>query len=185
MKICDHCGASNEDSTRFCTTCGAKFPERAQAYTPTPDPEPEPVQATSPEPFNVETPSYSQAYQQPYQQSYQGSYQNNYSYGDQRSYSGLAVAGFVTSLVSLLCCGITSFIGLILSIAGAVSASKKEKKGMGLAIAGIIISALFTFFWVFSLVVSSGAIKSAIDNTDDADIEQFLDALEDELNEEA
>ncbi|MBR5386363.1 MAG: hypothetical protein IK142_02135 [Clostridiales bacterium] len=35
MKYCEHCGSASEDNIRFCSTCGAKFPEQ----------EPEPVAA--------------------------------------------------------------------------------------------------------------------------------------------
>ena len=63
--------------------------------------------------------------------------------GTAKNSNGLAIAGFVISLVSILCCGSTSTIGLILSIIGLVNANKDpEKTGKGLAIAGIIISAI-------------------------------------------
>ena len=57
--------------------------------------------------------------------------------------NGVAVAGFVTSLVFSLCfCGIFSWLSLILSIIGLSKAKDYEGKGKGFAIAGIIISAL-------------------------------------------
>ena len=57
--------------------------------------------------------------------------------------NGLAVAGFVISIVSpILCCGSLSTISLILSIVGLVTVNKNGQKGKGLAIAGIIISAI-------------------------------------------
>ena len=57
--------------------------------------------------------------------------------------NGLAIAGFVLSLVSLVCCGATSLLGLIFSIIGLVQAKKYNGNGKGLAIAGIIISCIF------------------------------------------
>ena len=55
--------------------------------------------------------------------------------------NGMAVAGFVTSLVSGLCfCGIFSWLSLIFSIIGV--SKDCEGKGKGLAIAGIVISAI-------------------------------------------
>ena len=57
--------------------------------------------------------------------------------------NGMATAGFVVSLVSsLLCCGSFNLISLILSIVGLVKSKDVGGKGKGLAIAGIIISAL-------------------------------------------
>ena len=57
--------------------------------------------------------------------------------------NGLAIAGFVVSLVStFLCCGSLNVVSLILSIIGAVKAKDYGGSGKGLAIAGIIISAI-------------------------------------------
>lgn len=54
----------------------------------------------------------------------------------------LAITGFVISLVSLLCCGGTSWLGLIFSIIGLIESKKKNNKGKGLAVAGIVISTI-------------------------------------------
>lgn len=62
--------------------------------------------------------------------------------------NGLAIAGFVISLVSLLCCGGTSWLGLIFSIIGLVESKKKNGSGKGLAIAGIIISVILLFLLI-------------------------------------
>ena len=56
--------------------------------------------------------------------------------------NGIAVAGFVLSLISLLCCGFLSVLGLIFSIIGLVNAPKVGGKGKGLSIAGIIMSSI-------------------------------------------
>lgn len=56
--------------------------------------------------------------------------------------SGLCIAGFVVSLISIPLIGIPAIIGLILSICGLGATNKKNLKGKGLAIAGIIISIL-------------------------------------------
>lgn len=73
--------------------------------------------------------------------------------------NGMAVAGFVVSLVSLLlCCGGFSWLSLIFSIVGAVKAKEKNGKGKGLAIAGIIISAIALLFGI--LLTVTGTIAS-------------------------
>lgn len=57
--------------------------------------------------------------------------------------NGFAIAGFIVSLVStFLCCGSLNTISLILSIVGLVKAKDYNGAGKGLAIAGIIISAI-------------------------------------------
>ena len=57
--------------------------------------------------------------------------------------NGLAIAGFVTTLVStLLCCGMFNLVGLLLSIVGLVQAQNYDGNGKGLAIAGIVIAAV-------------------------------------------
>ena len=62
--------------------------------------------------------------------------------------NGFAVAGFVISLVSILCCGGTSILGLIFSIIGLITANKNEGNGKGLSIAGIVISAIMLVFLI-------------------------------------
>ena len=71
---------------------------------------------------------------------------------------GFAVAGFVLSLLSILCCGGTSFLGLIFSIVGLVNCNKTGRDGKGLAITGIVLSAiiliLIVLFYVLGIISS-------------------------------
>lgn len=162
MRNCDHCGSLNPDNTKFCSNCGAALPEIV----------------SEPAPHYVSTPDNGgYTYDQPV-----NSYNTSYN-TDNRTVSALAVTGFVISLVSIFCCGLTAVIGLIFSIAGLIAASKKEKKGMGLAIAGLIINGLLTLFIAFSLIVSWAAISAAWDAAEDGDYEEFLEALQSELDE--
>lgn len=77
--------------------------------------------------------------------------------------NGMAIGGFVLSCVSILMCGgIASIIGLILSIVGLSQIGKNGEKGKGLAIAGIIISSiLFVFGIIFTiaLIVTGGIME--------------------------
>ena len=81
--------------------------------------------------------------------------------------NGLAIAGFVVSLVStFLCCGAFNVVGLVLSIVGLVKAKDYDGNGKGMAIAGIIICAVVM---VLSIIVSiilaiSGTTYSEIVN---------------------
>lgn len=73
----------------------------------------------------------------------------------------ISIAGFVCSLVGLLSCGLTSLVGLILSIVG-LSSSKKRGEKDGLALAGIIISAIslvIIFIVIIGLVASYSSSK--------------------------
>ena len=74
--------------------------------------------------------------------------------------SSLSTAGFVCSLCGFITCGITSIIGLILSIIG-LSNSKKEGRSDGLAIAGIIISLLPLVFRILILALGGAASSSS------------------------
>ncbi len=71
--------------------------------------------------------------------------------------NGMAIAGFVVSLVSLfLCCGCISIVGLILSCIGLKRAKQNNGAGQGLGIAGLIINILgilFSLFWLFLTII--------------------------------
>lgn len=72
--------------------------------------------------------------------------------------NGLAIAGFVVSLVSfLLCCGSFSIISLILSIIGTIKAKDYNGNGKAMGIIGIVLSVLgiliFTIFMIFYAAV--------------------------------
>ena len=73
---------------------------------------------------------------------------------------GFAVTGFILSLVSILCCGGTSFLGLIFSIIGLVNCNKTGKGGKELAIAGIVLSAIILI--IFILLNALGIISSFV-----------------------
>lgn len=62
--------------------------------------------------------------------------------------NGLAIAGFVISIVSpICCCGTLSVLSLIFSIIGLSQINKNDESGRGLAIAGIVISAISILIW--------------------------------------
>jgi len=58
--------------------------------------------------------------------------------------SGLAIASLVLGIFGIFTCGLTAIVGLILGIVGLCAISKRAEqlKGKGLAIAGIVISAI-------------------------------------------
>ena len=69
----------------------------------------------------------------------------------------LCILGFIISLVSIFCCGLTAIVSLILSLLGLIFACKKSEKGKGLAIAGLIISALLLA--AFIVFIATGRFK--------------------------
>lgn len=74
--------------------------------------------------------------------------------------NGLAIAGMVLSLTGFATCGLTSVVGLILSIVALrqIRGSGGRQVGDGLAIAGIAVGAVFTvlfgLIWIASVVGS-------------------------------
>lgn len=74
----------------------------------------------------------------------------------------LALAGFITSIVSLCCCcGSLSGIALILSIIGLVQINSGNKEGKGFAIAGIAVAAVgVVFLIIMSALGEFGEIYS-------------------------
>jgi prepilin-type processing-associated H-X9-DG protein len=61
--------------------------------------------------------------------------------------SGLAIASVILGALGIVSCGITAVVGLVLGIVALAQISRSEGrlKGQGLAIAGVIVSALFLF----------------------------------------
>ena len=70
--------------------------------------------------------------------------------------NGLSITGFVLSLVALMCCGVTSPLGLIFSIIGLVKGNPEDGTGKGLAIAGIIISGIMLILFIISIIMFNG-----------------------------
>ncbi len=180
MKICDHCGTQNEDSTKYCTNCGARFPE------PQSEPEQDPVYS-----------SYDNQYQSEYQPTYQPTYQTGENGYDQSVYrpvmndaaqkgiSALAMTGFIISLISIFCCGFTAPLGLIFSVIGLIVTINKSKRGIGFAIAGLVINGLLTLFILMIVAASWSAINEAMNDPDVQNIDEFFEVLEEELDEES
>lgn len=79
--------------------------------------------------------------------------------------NGLALAGFVVSMLSLLMCtaAVTGPVGLVLSAVGLVQINKSNgtQGGKGLAIAGVVIGGIFTAIVVVYLVIIVAASSSS------------------------
>ena len=138
-KFCRECGKELEENSKFCKNCGTKIEEEKTEEA-----------NTSNENINESAASNAGT-----------NVTYNQTYVTKKS-NGMAVAGFVISLVSLLCCGYPSWLGLIFSIIGLVNANKNEGEGKGLAIAGIVISSILLILIV--LLTIFGFMASVTDD---------------------
>lgn len=147
MKFCKHCGVQIEDTTTFCPNCGTNVSD-------------DDVSSNTSEPqFSEYKPAQSvqPAQYQPYQE-----YQNPGVYPEGKL-NGLAIAGFIVSIASFFICGISSIVGLILSIVGMVQIKNSIKAGVpqrgnGFAIAGLICGIIGVAFIVIYLIMVAAAV---------------------------
>ena len=77
--------------------------------------------------------------------------------------NGIAIAGFVCSIVGFFTCGVTSIVGLILSIIGLNKSKESDGNGKGMAVAGIVLSSIiiFTFIILFATGVMASMLSSS------------------------
>jgi hypothetical protein len=77
----------------------------------------------------------------------------------------MAVAALIVSLVSLVFCGLTSIIGLILGVVAVRDTKRSGQDGYGMALAGTIIGAipfiLWVLYWLFFVVLFAGSFATA------------------------
>ena len=129
-QYCPACGTKIEGDSKFCTTCGYSLENQANTQ----------VNNNS----NVNT---------------NHDINNNFT-----TYEGvkaaaskqnaLAIAGLVTSIVSLvLCCGSISLISLILSIVGMNKAKELDGAGKNLGLAGLIVSIVGMVIFLFLMLI--------------------------------
>lgn len=143
MKKCPECSAELEDSVKFCTVCGATQPQ--QQTTTEPDPQPQ----TSTE--NVTVASYTNPNSNAEQTTPPDPYIINQQEEPQKNGNdGFAIAGFVISLISVLCCcNILGILSLIFSMFGMKSVKYKT-----LSVVALVLSILALVLMVLSAVYS-------------------------------
>ena len=152
MIRCFNCGTENADDSKYCDNCGAiiNIPQPTEPVESAPESTAEPIPAPV----------------QPQQQ-----YAAPKAAASQKNDS-VCVAGFVTSIVSIFCCGFTSLIGLGLSIWGFLRVKKNGMKGSGLALAGIIISGIMVFVSIISYATGTINRLTGSGNSSNYDIEE-------------
>ncbi|GGC52716.1 DUF4190 domain-containing protein [Hoyosella rhizosphaerae] len=82
-------------------------------------------------------------------------------YGAPPPTNGMAIASLVTSLTSLVCCGLFAFVGIILGVMARKQIRQTGERGDGLAIAGIVVGSILTglivlYFGAFLLAIPAG-----------------------------
>ena len=177
--FCPNCGSELTSDSRFCPNCGAKVevaPVVEEVVTPvvetvvepeviTPDPiyvEPK-IEETVP-PVTPVSPQYSYGNSTPIQ--------NNVT-GESKV---LSIISLVAGILSLLCCCWFGFVGIIVSLVGCICgiiALVKKQGGKGLAIAGIICSALGLILAII-MTVAAVSLSSISEN----EIMNMIDSLD-------
>lgn len=125
---CKSCGEKLEKDSKFCQNCGAPIPEAVEEVVTA-----EVVSNTQ------EAPKAAPATSKP---------QKN----------GLAIAGFIVSLCSILCCGSIAVPGIVLSIIGLVKSKSMNGAGKGMAIGGIVIGSIMLVVLIFLYIIYFAAI---------------------------
>lgn len=158
MIKCFNCGTENGDGLKYCCNCGAMLnvpaindeePQEAIEIATAVDEEPIPAEPIAAAPVSAPVSAPVNA---PVTQARP---QTNQKAPQSGKNDSVCFAGFLTSLISILCCGMTSIVGLGLSIWGYMRVKKSGQKGEGMAIAGMVISGLFVLIFLFSMI--SGA----------------------------
>lgn len=87
----------------------------------------------------------------------------NLNNNNQKSTNGLAIAGFVVSLCSLLINfgGIVGLVGTILSAVG-LAQVKSKGTGKGLAIAGLVIGIISIVYGIYSIINLTTTLNSLL-----------------------
>lgn len=157
---CPQCGGTNDDSARFCTTCGLDMDEYKRQWRqdgPTSSvQEPRAPQGQYQQPYGQQSygpPPYQQQYQQPYQAPQQ--YQSQGTMPRVPSYMGWAIATLIlcfwpTGIVAVVYASQVNNKLVVGDYAGAVHSSKRAKLWtwitFGIGIAGVVIAIIAFFF---------------------------------------
>lgn len=139
--ICQKCGSINNDDAVFCTTCGSDLQNQAPVTPAQPQ---APYQA---QPYQPQAPYQAQPYQ-PQPQPYQPQPYQPQPVKEKQPGQGLAIAGMILGIISLLCFPyITGVLGIIF---GAIAKSKGCRSGM--ATAGIVCGAIGVGLWLIMII---------------------------------
>jgi uncharacterized paraquat-inducible protein A len=180
---CQSCGSFIPDDQAVCPNCGAP------AYKP----EPQPVSQTVELPAFQPSPSQPDAqpvFQQPvYQQPAAKPVYSQpapVSAAPAKRSNGLAVAGLILGILSLIFCWVPVLVwvlglfGLIFSIAGI---AKKNASGKGMGIAGLVMSIIAGIIGFFTFAILSVGVTTYLDRAKEASASlEAVQSAEDDLD---
>lgn len=179
MAFCSNCGTNNNNGSKFCSVCGRPLPEASQPVQqavpqgfqqiPAPPAGFVPVESENPLPkdFTPIQPVYAQPITQPVQKPINRPKSN-----------GFCNAGLAFSIIGLGTLGLTSPIGLILSVIGFFTAKKKNQPGAGKAMFGMISSALIIIGLSFSYALIWNDLKAEFESGDIRNPMDFIEAVD-------
>lgn len=179
---CSQCGSEQEPQSRFCTNCGTMLEREVQSenitdWQPavnlepaagvpsqesvrlTKDPQP---QTGGPAPSYTEIPTEVVDTGTPYQTGQQQYYQQQNAPAPQAAGNGnigFSIASMVCGILSIVCCCLSILSGILALAAiilGIVSLYNKYD-GRGMAIAGIVLGAVFLVFYI--LLIAFGVFS--------------------------
>ena len=166
MIKCTGCGYENPDYCIFCRKCGSALSSLNSVGQPSAKEEqaPRPVEVRKEEPAYVDPkqidhPNVPKEVVSPDNGKYKytGPVVTNIPNNDNAK-DIFCVLGFAASILSVFCLGITSIVGIILSLVGLHTSRKQGTKGASLAVIGIIISVLTIAMMIIILIATKGEI---------------------------
>jgi hypothetical protein len=116
-----------------------------------------PPYGAAPQPYGAPPPPYGappQPYGAPYGAPY-GQHAPGYlpsGYPPPSTTNGYAIASLACSIVLVVVAGIGSILGVVFGIIGLRQCGRKNERGKGLAIAGIVIGGIGILFWLLALL---------------------------------
>lgn len=155
--FCPVCGSDNIDGVKFCAGCGGEMPSEQNAITSMDMYQSQPMMGMQPygAPQQMQQPYNNATMNNPY-----GGYQQPTPYGQQQFYiepqkpKGTSIASMVCGIVGL-CMVCFPFVGLATAIVGLILglvSLGKKRGGKGMAIAGVVCSAVCILIWVIGVV---------------------------------
>jgi hypothetical protein len=97
-------------------------------------------------------------------QGWGGGYQQYAGYAPSAGTNGFAVASLICSVLLSWLLGLGGILGLVFGIIGIRQCARSGQGGRGLAIAGIVISAVVIAFWILVLIVGIATHGTSNDN---------------------
>ena len=147
MRFCTHCGAAIREGMRFCGNCGTPVAAPAEPVQETPAPMEAPAQMQEPvAPPEVSTPTFMPPVQPVYTCGMQPPAEQP------KKKNPMALIGMLLGFLSVpgvLFSPVFAILAVIFSSIGISKSGKCGKKGLGMAITGLVLGILFLLLYFF------------------------------------